>query len=67
MQFKPLIILKINIDYSLFKYFADLVSLRSILIASNNLGNIADGKLFTFLLKPVLIYMICFYSVQLET
>ena len=50
--FKPaLIILKVNIDYSLFKYLADLVSLRSISIAFYNLGNIADRKLSRFLFK----------------
>ena len=32
--------------------FTDLVSLRSISIESYNLGNIADGKLSRFCLKP---------------
>jgi len=39
MQFKPLIILKINIDYSLFKYFADLVSFSSNSIEFHIFGN----------------------------
>ena len=46
--------------------FADLVSLRSISIAFHNLRNIADGKLSRFLLKPVPIYMILFYSKVLK-
>ena len=33
--------------------FADLVSLRSILISFHNLGNIAEGKLSKFLFKIV--------------
>ena len=51
LAFKPPIILNIIIDYSLFNIFADLVSLRSILVSFHNLGNIADEKLSKFLFR----------------